>query len=222
MQIMKSNDGIMVSLYRLGELLREDRIPHLMTFLDSPMAIRVTDVFRNHTELFDKEAVELLRTGKHPCDIPGLQLCRSTEESKAINQIRGSVIIVAGAGMCNGGRIKHHLVSNLTRTESTILFVGYQAVGTLGRQILDGAALVRIHGQLYPVKAKVVRIDGFSAHADRKELLQWISEFKPRLPKKVFITHGEEKASRALAQAVEEKLRCNTVRPSYKDRYNLD
>lgn len=208
-------------LYRLSELLREDRIPHMMTFLDSPMAIKVTDVFRNHTELFDKDAVELLRAGNHPCDFPGLQLCHSPEESKAINHIRGSVIIVAGSGMCNGGRIKHHLVSNIMRTESTILFVGYQAVGTLGRQILDGAEMVRIQGQLYPVKVKVARIEGFSAHANRTELFEWISEFKSNLPRKVFITHGEEKASRAFAQLVEEKLRCKTIRPSYKDRYNF-
>ena len=120
-------------LYRLNELLSQDRIPHMMVFMDSPMAIRVTEVFRHHPELFDKEAMELIRLGKHPCDLPGLQMCRTTDQSKAINQIRGSVIIIAGSGMCTGGRVKHHLVNNIVRQESTILFVGYQAVGTLGR-----------------------------------------------------------------------------------------
>ena len=208
-------------LYRLSELLREDRIPNLMVFLDSPMAIRVTDVFRNHPELFDTEAMALIQQGLHPCDFPGLQLCRSTEESKAINQIRGSVVIIAGAGMCNGGRVKHHLISNIIRPNSTILFVGYQAIGTLGRQILDGSELVRIHGQLIPVKAKIVKVEGFSAHADRNELFQWISTFEPQGLKKIFVTHGEEKASRSFAELVKEKLGIEVVRPSYKDKVKL-
>jgi metallo-beta-lactamase family protein len=209
-------------LYRLNELLRQDRIPHLMVFLDSPMAIRVTDVFRHHTELFDEEAAELLRRGEHPCDLPGLQLCRTVDESKAINYIRGSVVIIAGSGMCNGGRVRHHLVNNIVRPECTILFVGYQAIGTLGRQIVDGAKKVRIHGQHYPVKAKVIKVNGFSAHADKDELLQWISAFKSNPPRKVFITHGEEEVSKAFAEVVEQKLGFITERPSRGDKYVLD
>ena len=209
-------------LYRLNELLRQDRIPHIMVFLDSPMAIRVTDVFRHHTNLFDDEATELLRSGKHPCDLPGLQLSRTVDESKAINYIRGTVVIIAGSGMCNGGRVRHHLVNNIIRPECTILFVGYQAIGTLGRQIVDGAEKVRIHGQHYPVKAKVIKINGFSAHADKDELLQWISAFKNNPPRKVFITHGEEKASKAFAEVVEHKLGFITERPSRGDKYVLN
>jgi metallo-beta-lactamase family protein len=209
-------------LYRLNELLRQDRIPHTMVFLDSPMAIRVTDVFRHHTDLFDEEAAELLRSGKHPCDFPGLQLCRTVDESKAINYIRGSVVIIAGSGMCNGGRVKHHLVNNIVRPECTILFVGYQAIGTLGRQIVDGAKTVRILGQHFPVKAKVIKVDGFSAHADKDELLQWISAFKNNPPRKVFITHGEEEVSKAFAEVVEQKLGFITERPSRGDKYVLD
>ncbi|MHC4321708.1 MAG: MBL fold metallo-hydrolase RNA specificity domain-containing protein, partial [Planctomycetota bacterium] len=208
-------------LYRLNELLHQDRIPHFMVFLDSPMAIRVTDVFRHHTDLFDDEAAELLRSGKHPCDLPGLQLCRTVDESKAINYIRGSVVIIAGSGMCNGGRVKHHLVNNIVRPECTILFVGYQAIGTLGRQIVDGAKTVRIQGRHFPVKAKVIKIDGFSAHADKDELLQWISSFQNNPPRKVFITHGEEEVSKAFAEVVEEKLGFNTERPSCGDKYVL-
>lgn len=209
-------------LYRLNELLRQDRIPHIMVFLDSPMAIRVTDVFRHHTDLFDDEAAELLRSGKHPCDLPGLQLCKTADESKAINYIRGSVVIIAGSGMCNGGRVKHHLVNNIVRPECTILFVGYQAVGTLGRQIVDGAETVRIHGRHYPVNAKVIKVDGFSAHADKDELLQWISAFKNNPPRKVFITHGEEEVSKEFAEVVEQKLGFNTERPSRGDKYVLN
>ncbi len=209
-------------LYRLNELLHQDRIPHTMVFLDSPMAIRVTDVFRHHTDLFDDEAAELLRSGVHPCDFPGLQLCRTVDESKAINYIRGSVVVIAGSGMCNGGRVKHHLVNNIVRPECTILFVGYQAVGTLGRYIVDGAVTVRIHGQHFPVKAKVIKVDGFSAHADKNELLQWISAFKKIPPRKVFIIHGEEKASKEFAEVVEQKLGFDTERPSRGDKYVLD
>ncbi|GJQ58601.1 MAG: MBL fold metallo-hydrolase [Candidatus Scalindua sp. AMX11] len=208
-------------LYRLNELLRQDRIPHTMVFLDSPMAIRVTDVFRNHTDLFDAEAVELLHSGTHPCDFPGLHLCRTVDESKAINYIRGSVVIIAGSGMCNGGRIKHHLINNIVRPECTILFVGYQASGTLGRQIVDGTETVRIHGRQFPVRAKVVKVDGFSAHADKDELFQWISAFKDNPPRKVFITHGEEEASKAFAEVVEQDLGFNTERPSCGERYVL-
>ena len=209
-------------LYRLNELLREDRIPPMMVFVDSPMAIRVTEVFRHHPQLFDKEAMELIRLGKHPCDFPGLHMCRTTDQSKGINEIQGSVIIIAGSGMCTGGRVKHHLVNNIARPESTILFVGYQAVGTLGRQIVDGAELVRILGHQYPVKAKVVKLDGFSAHADRNELFQWISAFKPSPLRKVFLTHGEDNASKSLAQLIKEKLDFNVVRPSYKDKFILN
>ena len=209
-------------LYRLNELLHQDRIPHTMVFLDSPMAIRVTDVFRHHTDLFDDEAAELLRSGAHPCDLPGLQLCRTVDESKAINYIRGSVVIIAGSGMCNGGRVKHHLVNNIVRPECTILFVGYQAIGTLGRQIVDGAETVRIHGQHFPVKARVIKVDGFSAHADKDELLQWISAFENNPPRKVFIIHGEEKVSKKFAKVVEQKLGFETERPSCGDKYILD
>ena len=209
-------------LYRLNELLRQDRIPHMMVFMDSPMAIRVTEVFRHHPELFDKEAMELIRLGKHPCDLPGLQMCRTTDQSKAINQIQGSVIIIAGSGMCTGGRVKHHLVNNIIRQESTILFVGYQAVGTLGRQIVDGANSVRIFRHQYTVKAKVVKLDGFSAHADRTELFQWISAFKDHPLRKVFLTHGEDKASKSLAQLIQDKLGFKTARPSYKDKFILN
>ncbi|KHE93793.1 MAG: MBL fold metallo-hydrolase [Candidatus Scalindua rubra] len=209
-------------LYRLNELLRQDRIPHIMVFLDSPMAIRVTDVFRHHTDLFDEEAAELLRSGEHPCDLPGLQLCRTVDESKAINYIRGSVVIIAGSGMCNGGRVRHHLINNIFRPECTILFIGYQAIGTLGRQIVDGAKTVRIHGKHFPVKAKVIKVDGFSAHADKDGLLQWISAFRNNPPRKVFITHGEEEASKEFAEAVEQKLGFNTERPSRGDKYVLD
>ena len=209
-------------LYRLNELLRNNQIPHSMVFLDSPMATRVTEVFRKHPELFDEEANNLIREHKHLCDFPGLVITRDSEHSKAINHIQGSVIIIAGSGMCTGGRIKHHLINNIQRKESTILFVGYQAVGTLGRSIVDGAKAVRILGEAVPVKARICKIDGFSAHADQKELFSWISNFKTNPPQKIILTHGEEKASFSLSQMIMQKLDFQVVIPKYKDTVNLE
>jgi metallo-beta-lactamase family protein len=121
-------------------------------------------------------------------------MVETVAESKALNDIKGTVMIIAGSGMCTGGRIKHHLAANISRPESTVIFVGYQAEGTLGRQILDGASSVRIHGQQFPVRARVARIQGFSAHADRDELLRWFSKLSVS-PRHVFITHGEANAA---------------------------
>src|SRR4030043_2467916 len=112
---------------------------------------------------------DLLRNNQSPFDFPGLKMVETADESKALNAIKGTVMIIAGSGMCNGGRIKHHLVNNISRPECTVMFVGYQAAGTLGRQILDGAKSVRIHGQQRPVNARIAQIQGFSAHADRDE-----------------------------------------------------
>lgn len=208
-------------LYYLSELLYENRIPHLLAFLDSPMAVKVTEVFKSHPKLYDEEMSELVRQGKSPFDFPGLTMSRATAQSKAINHISGTAIIIAGSGMCTGGRVKHHLVNNITRPESTILFVGYQAVGTLGRIIVDGADEVRILGQTYPVRAKIERIYGFSAHADRDELTAWATELKPA-PRHVFVTHGEPESAEALAQHLQEKNGFTTSAPKYNEVAALD
>ena len=207
-------------LYFLNELLVERRIPPLLVFLDSPMAIRVTQVFKNHPDLFDEEAMALLRKGKHPCDFAGLKMARSSTQSKAINQIRGSVIVIAGSGMCTGGRVKHHLKANIGRKESTVLFVGYQAENTLGRQILDGDKEVRIHGEMREVKARIARINGFSGHADRSELLDWAKAFKKK-PKRIFVTHGEEKVAMGFAKQLTEELGVDAYAPEYLEKIEL-
>jgi len=208
-------------LYHLNSLLMENRIPHLMVFMDSPMAIRVSEVFEHHPELFDKEMMELIRRRESPFDLPGLQITRTADESKAINHIKGTVIIIAGSGMCTGGRVKHHLVKEIHRPESTILFVGYQASGTLGRQIVEGAKEVRILGQRYPLRAKVVQIHGFSAHADRDELLRWLSGLK-KPPRQVFVTHGESSAAHSFASYLQGKEGWKVWVPSYRDETILD
>lgn len=207
-------------LYNLSGLLAEDRIPHLMVFMDSPMAIGITEVFKNHPELFDEEMTRLMNQGDSPFDFPGLKMTRTAQESKAINRIRGTAIIIAGSGMCTGGRIKHHLIRNISRPESTILFVGYQANGTLGRQILEGAKEVRILGRMHPVEARIGKINGFSAHADRDELLRWLSGLQ-RPPRHVFVTHGEPAAAHHFANLLVEKNWKASV-PNYNDQAILD
>jgi metallo-beta-lactamase family protein len=208
-------------LYYLNTFMLGGRIPQLKVFVDSPMAVSITGVFEHHSELFDEETQKLLRQKKSPFDFPGLNLAGTVDESKAINHVAGGVIIIAGSGMCTGGRIKHHLVNNISREENTILFVGYQAAGTLGRQIVDGAKMVRILGQYYPVRARVLQLNGFSAHADRDELVRWLSSLsKP--PRCIFVTHGELNASQYLASLIRSSRSWEAIVPSYQDRIFLN
>lgn len=207
-------------LYYLNILLREKRIPALTVYLDSPMAIKITEVYQQYSGLFDREMKELLRRHQSPFDFPGLKMVETVEESKTLNAITGTVMIIAGSGMCTGGRIKHHLANNISRPECTILFVGYQAEGTLGRQILDGVKSVRIHGQYYPVRARIAQIQGFSAHADRDELLKWLSQLSTH-PRHVFITHGESGAAEQFSQSLKEKTGYETSVPAYGTKVRL-
>lgn len=208
-------------LYYLNSLLLANRIPHLLVFLDSPMATRVTDVFGHWPEFFDTEMRDLIHRDHSPFDLPGLVMARSTEDSKAINRITGSVIIISGAGMCTGGRIKHHLVRNISRPESAILFVGYQAQGTLGRQIVEGASAVRIFGSTLPVKARICRIEGFSGHADREELLRWAG-FLKRVPRRAFVIHGEPRVAEHFRATLAERKGWNAAVPSAGQSVDLD
>ncbi len=192
-------------LYRLGSLREKGLIPEIPVFVDSPMAIKVTEVFKRHPELFDQATMDRIDRGEHPCDFPGLTLTRSVDESKAINDHAGSAVIIAGSGMCTGGRIKHHLANNIGRPESTLLFVGYQANGTLGRQLLEGTPRVRIFGVMHDVMARIEKVNGMSAHADRDELLDWLRALKTP-PEEVFVIHGEKKASAAFSEAVGKEL----------------
>lgn len=208
-------------LYHLNTLLAAGRIPHLPVFVDSPMAIRVTEVFRKHPELFDEEMSALIRKGQDPCDFDGLTMSRTVKESKAIAEVSGSAIIIAGSGMCNGGRVKHHLKANISDKKNTVLFVGYQAVGTLGRHIVTGAKKVRIHGEHYPVRAELVQISGFSAHADKDELTDWLSSIENK-PRKVFVVHGEDKPANKFSQHLEERFGWNVAVPEYEEEIVLD
>jgi len=208
-------------MFHLGALVRADRIPHLMVFLDSPMAVDVTEVFRRYTDCMDERMKQLLESQGRPFHFTRLNLVRSSSESKAINRIRGSCIILAGSGMCTGGRIKHHLARNVARPESTIVFVGYQARGTLGREISSGKPAVRILGQEHQVRAKVKRVYGLSAHADRTGLLEWAGHFDTMVLRRLFLTHGEQHAAQALAGAIKERHGCQAEIPDYRAAYDL-
>ena len=208
-------------VYDIGRLVREDRIPNLMIFLDSPMAVDATEVFRRHRECLDEEAMEILESGHRLFRFPGFKPVRSTSESKAINRIRGSCIIMSTSGMCTAGRIKHHLVNNISRPESTIVFVGYQAAGTLGRELANGKSPVRIHGQQRKVRARITQIHGLSAHADQGGLLRWLGHLESP-PQRVFLTHGEEEGADQLAGEIRSRWGWAVEVPSYRDEYDLE
>lgn len=208
-------------LYYLSDLLHRKRIEPMMVFLDSPMAIRITKVFSKHPEMYDDQMQQRISQAMSPFKFPGFSMTRTVDESKAINRIRGTAAILAGSGMCTGGRIKHHLVNNIERPESTILFVGYQAKGTLGRIISAGAREVRIHGKTRAVRANIARIGGMSAHADRQELYQWLATLQTK-PRGVFVVHGETESAESFADFLREKNGWNITVPKYKDSVILD
>jgi metallo-beta-lactamase family protein len=183
-------------------------------FLDSPMAVDATDIYKKHAGLLDADTQVMLRSGQNPFRFPGMKFVQTVEESRAINNVRMPSIIMAGSGMCTGGRIKHHLSQHLSRQECTILFVGYQAAGTLGREILDGGSPVRIHGRMHQVKARVERLTGLSAHADRSTLMRWLGLFETP-PKQLFLTHGEASAAMSLAENIRQSLGWTVDVPEY-------
>jgi metallo-beta-lactamase family protein len=207
-------------LYYLGKLAREGRLPRLPVILDSPMAVDVTRVFHRYPSYLDEEAKALIRSGRSPFEFPGLRLTPSVEDSKSVNTLPGPAVILAGSGMATGGRIKHHLRRNLGRPEATVLFVGYQASNTLGRQIVDGAPEVRIAGAMVPVRARIRRVNGFSGHADHDGLKRWLAAFAAP-PRKLFVCHGEETASLRLAAEMAAEGWPVTV-PFYGDAFELE
>ncbi|MGD2167529.1 MAG: MBL fold metallo-hydrolase [Gammaproteobacteria bacterium] len=178
-------------LFYLREGVESGRLPgSLQVFLDSPMAISATEIFKRYPECYDSDVAELFREGNDPFDLPGLHFTRETAESIALNRVTGGAVIMAGSGMCTGGRVRHHLKQNLWRKQSSIIFVGFAARGTLARRIIDGAKSVKIFGETYPVKAAIHTINGFSAHADQSELLRWHEGLGE--PELTFLVHGEE------------------------------
>ena len=186
-------------LYYLREGIESGRLPRTMqVFLDSPMAISATQIFEHHPECYGAGTAELFREGRDPFGLPGLHFTRDTADSIALNRIGGGAVIMAGSGMCTGGRVRHHLKHNLWRHDCAVVFVGYAARGTLARRIIDGAPLVRIFGEEMPVRASIHTINGFSAHADQAELLAWHKAIGG--VKKTFLVHGDEEAMHVFAK----------------------
>jgi metallo-beta-lactamase family protein len=182
-------------LFFLREGVEKGRLPRSMqVFLDSPMAISATAIFERHPECYDEETAKLFREGQDPLSLPGLHFTRETQDSIAINRISGGAVIMAGSGMCTGGRVRHHLEHNLWRADSSIVFVGYAASGSLARRIIDGASHVHLFGEEIPVNAGIHTINGFSAHADQAELLAWHRQTGD--PERTFLVHGEQETMR--------------------------
>jgi metallo-beta-lactamase family protein len=187
-------------LYEMGTHFDDWQLADWQVFLDSPMAIEASRVYWKHTELYDEEArAERLRTGDLS-PLPNLRLCRTADESMTINKLHSGAIIIAGSGMCTGGRIVHHLKHNLSRPECDVLFTGYQAVGTLGRAIVEGRPTVRIHGSPVAVRARIHTLGGFSAHGDQADLLRWYAGVQGRPP--VWLVHGEADGAEGLRAAL--------------------
>ena len=185
-------------LYFLREGVAANRLPRsIQVFLDSPMAISATEIFERHPECYEPETAELFREGRDPFRLPGLHFTRETAASIAINNIGGGAVIMAGSGMCTGGRIRHHLQNNISRAECSVLFVGYAATGTLARNVIDGEKEVRIYGEKVPVRARIHTINGFSAHADQAELLAWHGQTGN--PERTYLVHGDEQVMRQFA-----------------------
>ena len=208
-------------LFYLRQLQREGKIPDdLPIFVDSPMAISAVEIYRDFTSEHDLEMQELEDANLSPIDGRWVRLMRTVDDSKSLNRLRGPAIIISASGMLNGGRILHHLKQRLPDADTTLLFVGYQAEETLGRQILDGAKSVRIHGEVVPVLARIEAIPSLSAHADQAELVEWFSGI-PEPPARTFLVHGEEPALTALASRIRDALRFDVALPAQNDAVEL-
>jgi metallo-beta-lactamase family protein len=203
-------------IYTIGQLIRKGLIPSLPVYIDSPLAISATEIFKKNSDCFDQETKALLLGGEDPLELPEILYTQSTEESKAINEDSRPGIIISASGMCDSGRIQHHLKHHLWREASHIVFIGYQAEGTIGRRIVDGAKTVRLFGEEIAVRAHIHTLGGFSAHADQKGLLEWLSHLKnPQL--EVFINHGEEKISMELSKIIRQQFHFNTTVPQWRE-----
>lgn len=205
--------------------IKEDKLvkshPDFSVYVDSPLAVEATQIFKNNVAgYFDREAMELVKQGINPLAFPGLKTSVTSDDSKAINFDNGCKVIISASGMCDAGRIKHHLKHNLWRTESTILFVGYQGVGTLGRLLLDGAKAVKLFGETIDVRAEVTRMQSMSGHADQAGLLTWIKAFTPA-PKKVFVIHGNSEVCDSFAALLREQLSLTAEAPNFKASFDL-
>ena len=207
-------------LYHLAGLFRAGSVPPFPIYVDSPMAIEANKIYASHLDLYDEEAMALVKTGQLSEDLRSVEPVETADESKSLNDVKGPCLILAGAGMCNAGRILHHLRHNLSRPETAVIIVGYQGEGSLGRRLVDGEKQVRIFGDTIGVRASVHTLGGFSAHAGQTELLQWLAPMATAKPR-VVLTHGEERGREPLAAMIQKRFGIDAVRPMLGDVVEL-
>lgn len=199
----------------------KDIISKIPIYVDSPLAVNATKIFENNPEYYDDDALRYLLKGDNPLEFDNLHFVESAEASKALNEDMTPKVIISASGMCEVGRIKHHLKHNLYRPECTVLFVGYQAEGTLGKKILSGDRIVKIFGEEIAVNAEVRYLDAFSGHADQELLLKWIDSFKKK-PKNIFIVHGEYEAQEVFKDEITKRFNIPAYIPSYEETYDMN
>jgi len=207
-------------LYLIRELENEKRIPILPVCLDSPMAAAATQAYARRTEEQDQDYADALKTNPTPLRTHSMLACSTRQESKRLNDLKDARVIVAASGMMSGGRILHHALRLLPDETATVVFVGYQAAGTLGRRVADGEKQVKVLGQWVPVRCRIEKIGGFSAHADWKEVLRWL-EGMPSAPRRVFVTHGEPEAADAMAGHLGDQFGWSIEVPQYGEKFEL-
>lgn len=207
-------------LARLNDLAEAGRLPGVRVYVDSPMAVEATGVFAGSPESWSAEARRMYHAGDAPLEFPGLELITRVEDSKALNSSTDPAVIISASGMCTAGRIKHHLAHTISDAANTVLFVGYQARGTLGNAIESGMSPVRIHGAWHPVRARIERIQGFSAHADREELVAWFAGLGEP-PRQTYLVHGEPEAAIALSRELSQRFGAEVLVPERGDTFEL-
>ena len=203
-------------LYLLAGAFARKTLPKFPIYLDSPMAITATKIYGRNDELFDEEALQMVASGELRKNLSCVTPCPTADDSRGLNDVKGASLIMAGNGMCSGGRIMHHLRHNLSIPETAVLIVGFQSPGTLGRKLVDGAKTVRIFGEEIPVRASIHTMGGFSAHADQKGLLDWFSTVAPSKPRTI-ITHGEDRARNTLSELIGSRFGVKTECPVLDD-----
>jgi metallo-beta-lactamase family protein len=207
-------------LYLLAGAFKRGTLPQFPIYIDSPMAIKATKLYGKHIELFDEEALALQKSGELRDNLDTVKFCPSADDSRALNDVKGPCMIMAGAGMCTGGRILHHFRHNLARRDTTVLFVGYQGHGSLGRMIVDGARSVTIFGEKIPVRASVHTFGGLSGHAGQTDLLRWLDSFAaPGL--QVFLTHGEERGRQPLGKLIKDRYKLQVHYPGLHETIEI-
>ncbi len=207
-------------LYLVVKLFRERRIPQLDVYVDSPMAIRATEITLKHLDITDEDAIETMRWIQNNRDQPRIRFVDDHTESRKLSEIHRGALIISASGMCDAGRIKRHLRANLPRPESSVIFTGFQAAGTLGRRIVDGQKLVRIYGEDVPVNAGIYTIGGLSAHADQAKLLDWLAHFS-RAPGKTFVVHGEAATADDFAEHIRQRFGWDVTVPARREVHEV-